>query len=130
MLRMAKSKGITLIGFICLASLMITVSLIGFRLVPAYIENYSVVDSLNKLQSKVEEMHPNSELARSSIQSTLEKMFDINYIHSVAARDVEVSREDEGYMVRVVYDVRIGLIGNISLLLHFDNHVVIQQHAT
>lgn len=129
MTRINKSQGITIIGFLCMATLVIVVALIGFRLIPAYIENYGVIDSLNKLQSKLDERNPNGNVEQTAIQNALERMFNVNYIHSVTAKDAEVTQQEEGFQVRVVYDVRIGLIGNISLLLHFDDDVVIKQHA-
>ena len=127
---MAKSRGFTLISFACAAVTFIVLVLIAFKVAPAYIENYSIVDSLNTLQAKIDEKSSQTILQPIVIRKALGRLFDVNSIRAIEVRDAEVRRHDQGYEVSVKYDVNVDLVGNISLLIHFNDSVVITENAS
>lgn len=130
MQKITNSQGISFIGFLCGLGVVLMVVLLAFRIAPAYIENYSINDSLRSLQAKLDEQ-TQTDIDRIVISKTLEKMFDVNSIRAISAKDAEIIPQKEGgYLVRTVYNVNVDLVGNLSLQIHFDNSVVVKSHAT
>ena len=112
---MTNQKGVTFVGMIMIAAMIIFVVIIGIRLIPAYIEYATIVNHLR-------------EIARSSdargasvrdIQTMFGKRAQIDDIKSVDARDVEVEKEGESVILRAVYSTKVSLMGNVSACIDF-----------
>jgi hypothetical protein len=123
------ARGVTYIGFLTIAVLGFFAILIVFRTAPAYIENYSIRDSLHSLQDKVT-TETNPSLSKFSIYRALDRMFEVNRIHSITARDVLITPVNTGFAVQALYKVNVPLIGNLSLTIQFDNSVVVKENAS
>lgn len=115
-----QQRGITLIGFLVVASLLVFAVFIGMRLFPIYSEYFSVVQAVNgvKAEPGVESWTP------AQVRSAMEKRFDVSYVANVdPRRDIIINRDAGGYNLIVKYEVRKPLLGNLDVVAMFDKRV-------
>lgn len=111
-----RQKGI---GFIGLAFVVIVVGalvLLGFRLLPAYLQYFTV-------KSALKEITTNPELKNASlpeIRSAFDKRAMVNDINVITGRDLEVEKgRDGGFTVSASYSQQIPLFQNVSACIDF-----------
>ncbi len=114
-----KQRGLTFANFILYAILFVFVALAGLKVIPAYVENKTIVHILETVAHDPEMQNsPPSE-----IRGSFDKRAMINNITVVNGQDVQIQTLPSGGMLlSVKYNVKIGLFGNASLLLEFDSN--------
>jgi hypothetical protein len=115
-----RQRGMTLLGMLFLVSFIGLFVFAAVRLTPIYMEYMNVVKSLESLKSEA-----GAGASVGAIQRSLEKHFEIDDIHSLSPKDVEVTREDGGLAVHAVYDAYSPFIGNVGFVVHFDKTVMV-----
>jgi hypothetical protein len=82
-----------------------------------YQENYAVRSAMKSLANEpgIGSMQP------ANIQKLLFKRLYINYSENVKPANVKFDRKDNGWTMRVNYEVRRPLIGNIDVVGKFDS---------
>jgi hypothetical protein len=113
-----RERGMTTIGLIILLAFVGLFVYAGIRLTPVYLEYFNVVRALEGAKS-------DAEGGPSAIRKGLEKRFDIEDIHSVDWKDVEISRQGSNYAVHVAYDAQTTFVANVGFIVHFDKTVVL-----
>jgi len=110
-----RQSGLTILGFLFVAAVVVSLALLGFRVMPSYIEYFAVEKTLRQT------------LAGSGEQVTLTQFrrdFDLkasaDYIDSVRSSDVELTHEGNQLIASASWTVTLPLFGNISLLLDFN----------
>lgn len=117
------TTGVVLTG-ITLALLMAWTAL---KLGPVYLQHYSIVKILNKVQTEyARKLDDDSLISTKEIKVTLMKHFDINYISHVNKRDIIIERTPKGFNVGIQYEVVVPFMGNIDALIRFENEVDIR----
>jgi Domain of unknown function (DUF4845) len=110
-----RQRGLTMTGFIFTTIVAVAVVMIGFRMVPAYIEYFTV----QKVMAKTLE---DSKQGFSLYQ--FRRDFDLkasaDYIDSVRGSDIEVSKEGNALVATATWTRTLHLVGNVSLLLEFE----------
>lgn len=112
-----KQRGLTFTNFILVAILLVLVAILGMRVVPAYIENRTIVHSLETV-AHAPEMQ---DALPSDIRNSFDKQLLVNNITVISGADLEINKTGAGLVLSVKYNVKIGLAGNISLLMEFDS---------
>ncbi|HEY9149102.1 MAG TPA: DUF4845 domain-containing protein [Gammaproteobacteria bacterium] len=104
-------------------SVVFILFLIGFsvfvtlKLFPVYMEDFSIVSSLESLEND-----PAAEyLGAGKVKSAVMKRFGVNNVNVVSSEDVSITRDGNFYFVDVDYEVTVPFIGNISLLVTFSH---------
>nr|WP_295374889.1 DUF4845 domain-containing protein [Pseudoxanthomonas sp.] len=112
-----RQGGITLISFLIVLGVVGFAAFIGMKLFPMYQEYYSVKSSMKGLESEpgVGDMDP------SKIQDLFFRRLYINYSENVKPNNVKFERTDGGWLMRVSYEVRRPLVGNLDVVGRFDN---------
>ena len=108
-------SGITILGFVFVTAVVLVIALVGFRVLPAYIEYYSVKKALEQSLGEVRDLGTTTELRRS-----FQKKVDAGYIESVDGRDVDVKKIGNDYVATVAWSRKLHLVGNASLLIDFE----------
>ena len=80
-------RGLSILGFIVTAAFVLAIGLIGFRMLPAYIEYYSVQKALEQSLSDAKDLNSAAE-----IRNAFQRRADAGYIESVQSRDVEITK--------------------------------------
>lgn len=111
--------GMTFIGWVMTLVVIGFFALFAMRLVPVFLE-YQAVSSV---MSQLETMPPRSSAVK--IRGTLGRSLYINAVDSVNGRDFDIKKKAEGTVVSIKYDARTDFIGNIDLLVTFENSVTV-----
>ncbi len=108
-------KGLSIIGFLLVAAVLVIFAMVGFRVTPAYIEYYSVQKSLQKALDDTKDVGSARE-----VQKAFQKYADTGYIDSVSGNDVEVSKNANEVTASVSWTRKLHMVGNASIFLEFD----------
>lgn len=114
-----RQNGLSLVGFLGILLLLTICVLIGMRLFPMYSEYYSVVGSMKSLQQE-----PGiAKKAPDTIKELFFRRLYVNYVDSVKRKNVLVGRGQKGLFIRVKYEVRRPMVGNLDVVASFDKTV-------
>ena len=111
-----KQDGMTLTSFVVVLAVVGFAAYLGMKLFPMYQEYYSVRSAAKGLSSEpgVADMDP------SKIQDLFFRRLYINYSENVKAENVKITRIDSGWNMKVNYEVRRSLVGNLDVVGVFD----------
>lgn len=108
-------RGLSMIGFLFVAVVLIFVAMLAMKLVPAYIEFFSVKKILAAMgQDSALRSKSNTE-----IRSDFSKRADASYVDAVESSDLTIERSSAGTVVSAEYEFRTKLLGNVSLVVDF-----------
>ena len=112
---MSRQQGI---GFIGLAFVVIVVGalvLLGFRVLPAYLQFFTVKSALKEITN-------NPELKNASlpeIRSAFDKRAMVNDIKVISGKDLEIEKGSDGFTISANYSQQIPLFQNVSACIDF-----------
>ena len=107
-------RGLSMIGFLFVAAVIVVVAIVGFRMVPSYVEYFTVQSAVEKaLRDAREPTLP-------VVKKSFEKYIAADYIDSVTAADLNVVKEGNVVTASVAWQKQLHMVGNVSLLLDFD----------
>ena len=112
---MKRQRGVTFVGMIFIAALIILGAIIALKLVPAYIEYATVVQHLRELARS-----PEARGSPREIQMLFSKRAQIDDIRAVTADDIEITREGESVVLTASYQTKVKLFGNLSACIDFE----------
>jgi len=112
-----KQGGLSLVGFLIVLAVMGFAAYVGMKLFPMYQEYYSVRSAMKGLSGEpgVADMDP------SRIQDLFFRRLFINYSENVKPANVKFERTNGGWKMRVNYEVRRPLVGNLDVVGRFDS---------
>ena len=112
-----KQGGLSLLGFLVVLAVVGFAAYVGMKLFPMYQEYYSVRSAMKGLANEpgVADMDP------AKIQDLFFRRLYINYSENVEARNVKFERTEGGWNMRVNYEVRRPLVGNLDVVGRFDS---------
>jgi hypothetical protein len=118
-MKIRRQKGLTLIGFLIVLSLVIFATYIGMRIGPIYMEYYSVVSAMNGVAKE-------RGAAQTSLFDARRKILDRLYVsyasNNIQERHIKILRRN-GVFLNVAYEVRKPLLGNLDVVAKFDRTV-------
>ena len=109
-------RGMTLIGFIMVLTVVGVFIYMGMKLIPMYSEYYSLKQALGSLAR--DPGITNNDPAK--IKDLLFRRLDISYASNIKPEHVKIVRKDAGYLMTVAYEVRKPLIANVDVVGRFD----------
>jgi hypothetical protein len=115
MLGRHRQSGLTIIGFILVAAVVLSLALLGFRVAPSYIEYFSVVKILNQMMSDAKDGATLAEFRRD-----FDRRAGADYIESVHGNDVDLAKQGNVITASASWSVTLPLFANVSLLLDFN----------
>jgi hypothetical protein len=111
----SRQSGITIIGFLFVAGVVLTVALIGFRVMPSYIEYFSVEKILRETMTESSDV-----VTLADFRRRFDRKVGADYIDSIGANDVDLNKQDNRLVASVAWTKTLHLVGNASLLLEFE----------
>lgn len=111
----SQQRGLSMIGFLFVAFVLVMVAMVGMKLVPAYIEFFSVKKVLAS-------MGQDSDLKSKSnqeIRNDFIKRANVSYVTVVKPEDLSVDRSSGVPVISAEYEFRTKLVGNVSLVVDF-----------
>jgi hypothetical protein len=112
---MNRQRGVTFIGMMFIAGLIIFAAIIGLKLIPAYIEYATVVNHLREIARSPDARGASPR----DIQTMFNKRAQIDAINVVKGDDLEIEKEGDQVVLRANYSTKIKLFGNLSACIDF-----------
>ena len=111
-----KQSGLSLVGFLVVLAVVGFAAYVGMKLFPMYQEYYSVQSAMKGLANEpgVADMDP------AKVQDLFFRRLYINYSENVKPQNVKFERMEGGWNMRVNYEVRRPLVGNLDVVGKFD----------
>lgn len=110
-----QQRGLTMIGFLFVAFVLVMVVMLGMKLVPAYIEFFSV----KKILSTMGQDSDLKSKSNGDIRTSFSKRANVSYVTVVKPEDISITRSDGVPVISVQYAFRTKLVGNVSLIVDF-----------
>jgi hypothetical protein len=111
---MKRQRGVTFVGMVFIAGLIVFGAIVGIKLIPAYIEYATIVNHLRELGNSADGKGTPKE-----VQSAFAKRAQIDDIQSVSPTDLEVIKEGNAVVLTLNYSTKIPLFGNLSACIDF-----------
>jgi hypothetical protein len=112
---MRKQQGITLSGFLMWAVLAIVCALIGFKLLPPYMEFLSIQGQLKAIANDPE----GRQGQRRVVEDLFERRSAIENIRSIKASDIQIAKEGDGVVLSAEYSVCVPFVLNIRICMDY-----------
>jgi hypothetical protein len=114
-----KQGGLTLISFIFVLGFVIFISFIGMKIAPIYMEYYSVVSAMNGVASE----RGSANLSPYDVRVKVLNRLYVSYAaENVKEKHIKLTRGN-GVNLRIAYEVRKPVIGNLDVVAKFDRSV-------
>lgn len=112
----ARQRGITLMGLIIGSVALVFVALLGMRLLPSYLEYFTIRQALAAIGNEVRGRDVQvAEVRRAFLNRAV-----IDDIKSVHASDLVISKQGSGYAIDVAYRKEIPLFANVGVYIDFE----------
>ena len=112
----ARQRGLTILGFMLVAAVVIIFAMVGFRVVPSYVEYYSVKKALDDTM-RGDSVDPNNLQA---FRSELTRRLQTSYVENVKAADAIIQRSGNQLTAELAWERRLHMFGNAYILLEFE----------
>jgi uncharacterized protein DUF4845 len=113
---MKRQQGVTFVGMMFIAALIIFGAIIALKLVPAYIEYATVVQHLREIARSPEARGGSPR----EVQMLFSKRAQIDNIKAITANDIDVSREGDTVLLTASYETKVKLFGNLNACIDFE----------
>lgn len=112
---MKRQRGVTLTGMILVCVLLVVVLLVGFKLVPVYVE-------YNTIKKDFDAMAHDPALQKASVPE-MRRAWDsrsiVNNTQSVTASDIDFRRDGGAWVISADYSVKVPLFRGVSACFDF-----------
>jgi hypothetical protein len=122
-MKVRKQQGITLIGFGIVLVLAVFFAYVAMRLVPVYLEYHAVVGAMDTVAADPLAATYTPAKIRERIMRSLYVSYATDNIQK---NHITITRQ-QGVAVRVKYEVRKPMIGNVDVIVSFDRTVVLRR---
>ena len=112
---MHKQRGVSMLGFMFMSVAVIIIAMLAMKLVPAYLEFFSVKKILNAMGQDSE----TKSMSNNQIRSSFAKRASVGYVTVVKPEDLAVDRSGGNIVISTEYEYRTKLVANISLVVDF-----------
>jgi hypothetical protein len=114
-----KQRGMTGLGWITVLFLIGFFVFLAFKLVPIYLEHHSV-------KSVLESLHEEPMITKQSaakVRSLVLKRLNTNGVRDIKGDAIKITKKPGVLNVGIAYEVRKDMVGNIDVLVSFDDEV-------
>lgn len=115
-------RGMTGIGWLLVLALIGFFVLLALRMVPAYLDYYKVVSTLEALEEESGFSSPRE------IREKLERRFDVSFVSNIAPQDVEIKPKGNKYRVTASYEKREHIFSNVFVVMEFEKEVLVNKY--
>lgn len=115
-----RQRGMTMISWMLVLGIGVFFVLIGIKMVPTYLENYSIKQVLLNMEQDrtVHKMTPKQ------MRNSFFKRIKINGVYEFNRKWITIKKEKGGTRFAVDYEIRKPVAGNVSIVMAFSDSVV------
>jgi hypothetical protein len=116
-----RQRGVTFLGWLCLLIPVAIVVYAGIRATPVYLNYVKVARTLEQAVS--ESKRTSDTLSVQNLRSAIDTRFDIEGVTYPDAKDIQIRRDGQMWVLEAKYEDTAPLFANLSLLFAFDKVV-------
>lgn len=116
-----EQRGFSFVSVLVLLFLIVFFGNLGVKLVPIYIENYSVKKMIHNLQDQV----ANERVSATEMKQLALRRAANSGLYALKPDHIAVSKRGENLTIKLSYTVEEHLMYNVSLLVSFDDTIVL-----
>lgn len=113
---MKRQQGLTMMGFLTLAIVSVFVALLGFKVLPAYLEYFSIQRALSGMAHDMDLQTATPK----EIRSSFDRRAAVDNINVISGQELDIDKEGNQAVVSANYAQKIPLFTNISLYIEFE----------
>jgi len=119
-----RQQGIGVTGWIFIIAVTLFFVLLGMKMIPKYLQYYSIVQVLESIAQD-----PTlKEASAQELKNVFFRRIDINGVYDFPRKGLIVDRSrGEGTFMRVDYEIREPMVGNVDVVMHFQREVKLQR---
>ena len=110
-----QQRGLTMFSFLFFAVVFISIAMLAMKLVPAYIEFFSV----KKILATMGQDSDVRSKSNVEIRKDFSKRASVGYVTVVKPEDISIDRRGGVPVINADYEFRTKLVGNVSLVVDF-----------
>ena len=110
-----KQGGMTMLGFLITLSVVILFIFCGMKIVPMYIEYYSV----KKMMAAISNNPESANSSKDQIRKMFRRSLEIDYVKIITPEMLKIETTDSGYNLVVDYERREELVANLDVVGKF-----------
>jgi Tfp pilus assembly major pilin PilA len=116
-----RQKGMTMLSWLVVLGILVFFILIGIKMVPTYLENYSIKQVLANMENdrKVRTM------SAAEMKKSFLKRLKINSVYEFDRNSIKIKKEKFGTRFSVDYEIRKPIAGNVSIVMEFSDSAMI-----
>ena len=118
-MKIQRQLGISLIDFIFVLGLVIFVSYLGMRIVPIYVEYYSDVNAMDEVAAE----RGSARLSPFDIRVKILNRLYLSDSANVKESHIKLDRSSSDVDLRIAYESRTLVLGNLDVVAKFDRSV-------
>jgi hypothetical protein len=112
---MRRQKGVTLTGMILVSILLVILLLVGFKILPVYVEYFAI-----ERQFKAMAQDPKLRNAtRGQVAAAWAARMTVDDLHSIQPEQIEITREGDQVVFSGEYAVKVPLFKNVAACFDF-----------
>lgn len=111
----SRQRGLSMIGFLFVAVVLVAVAMLAMKLVPAYIEFFSVKKILATMGQEADIRSKSN----AEIRSDFSRRANVGYVTVVKPEHLTIDRSGGTPIISADYEFRTQLVDNISLVIDF-----------
>ncbi|HHH47021.1 MAG TPA: DUF4845 domain-containing protein [Thiotrichales bacterium] len=120
----SRQRGMTFIGWVVTLAIVGFFVLLTLRLLPGYLEYFKIKGVLESLEKE-----PNiTQASKAEIRKLIARRLDINSVDDVTAKDFRIEKRDGRLVVRIDYEVRVPVLGNVDAVQKFHDQIELIRH--
>jgi len=108
-------RGLSMIGFLFVAVVVVTCVMIGFRVMPAYIEWYSIQKAMKQALDETRDVNVTQD-----IRNNFQRHADAGYIESISGKDLEITKTKNEVTANASWTRKLPMVANVSLWIDFE----------
>ena len=116
--------GMTGLGWLTVIALVLFFALLIVKLVPTYIEHYSIKTVLHSL----EEEPLITQKTPKQVRELITKRLTINSVYDMDPKAITITKESGVLTVDIAYEVRKPMFGNIDVVMSFSDEAQMVSH--
>ena len=118
-MQIQKQNGLTLISFIFVLAFVLFIAFLGMKIGPIYMETWSVVSAMNGVAKE----RGSAKYSPYEINVKVLNRLYVSYaLDNVKEKHIKLTRSN-GVHLRIAYEVRKPVIGNLDVVVKFDRSV-------
>lgn len=113
---MRNQRGLSLIGLLITSAVIVFFAIMGFKVLPSYIE-YLAVKKIITDVARAPEIRGGT---IRDVQNAFDRRSSIDNVTSIKGSDLEVTKTGEGFEIVASWSSRVPLFGNVNACLDFE----------